>query len=298
MATLAITGATGFIGSALTARLTERGHVVRRITRRPRRPNDFGWDPEGGRLDPAALDGVDGVVNLAGASLNSRWTASRMAEIRRSRVLGTRLLVESVARAARPPVLVSASAVGYYGERGDELLDESSAPGEGFLAEVCREWEAATAPAADAGARVVRTRFGLVLGPGGGLLGALLLPFRLGLGARLGDGRQWMSCVALEDVVGAIGFALATESLSGPVNVVAPEPVTNAEFTVLLARALHRPALFSLPSLVLRLALGARQANEMALVSQRAVPRALLAAGYGFSYPTVADALHGALPRA
>jgi len=295
MATIAVTGATGFIGSALTARLAADGHTVRRITRTPRAPGDVAWDPERGRLDPAALDGVDGVVHLAGASISGRWTESYKAEILRSRTLGTTLIAESVARLPRKPVLVSATAIGYYGERGDEILDESSAPGEGFLADVCRAWEAATAPAADAGARVVRTRFGLVLDKHGGFLERLLIPFRLGLGGKLGDGRAWMSCVALDDVVGAIVFALAAEGVSGPVNVVCPTPVTNAEFTDLLAHALHRPAVLAVPRTALRLLLGARQADELALASQRVLPRALLAADYRFAHPTAGDAIDAAL---
>jgi len=296
MATIAITGATGLIGGALVARLGALGHTVRRLTRTPRAAGDVGWDPAAGRLDPAALDGVDGVVNLAGRSIADRWTDATKADILRSRVQGTRLVAESMVRVARPPrVLVSASAIGYYGERGDEILDESSAPGEGFLADVCRAWEAATAPAEEGGVRVVRTRFGLVLSEHGGLMQRLLLPFRLGLGGTLDDGRQWMSYVSLDDVVGAIDFALATDTVRGPVNVVAPTPARNAEFTAALARALHRPAFLQVPRTALRLLMGARQADETALVSQRAIPRALLDAGYVHQHPTLDDALRAAL---
>jgi uncharacterized protein (TIGR01777 family) len=295
MSTFAVTGATGFIGSALTACLAAAGHTVRRITRTPRAPGDVAWDPERGRLDPAALDGVDGVVHLAGASIGGRWTESYKAEILRSRTSGTALVAEAVARQPRRPVLVSATAIGFYGERGDEPLDEASAPGTGFLADVCQAWEAATAPAADAGARVVRARFGLVLDKHGGFLERLLIPFRLGLGGRLADGRAWMSCVALDDVVGAIAFALGADDMAGPVNVVCTAPVTNAEFTDLLAHALHRPAFFAVPRAALRLALGARQADELALASQRVVPRALVAAGYPFAHPTVDQAIRAAL---
>ena len=295
MATFAITGATGFIGTALTARLVADGHVVRRVTRTPRVPGDVGWDPEAGRLDPDALRGVDGVVHLAGDSIAGRWTERHRAAIRRSRALGTRLVAATVARLEPAPALVSASAIGYYGDRGDEILDEASAPGAGFLADVCREWEAATAPAAAAGARVVHTRFGLVLSAHGVFLRQLLPPFRLGLGGRLGDGRAWMSAVALADVAGAVAFALGADTLRGPVNVVGPTPVTNAEFTDLLARALHRPAVFAVPRTALRLLLGARQADELALASQRVLPRALLAAGYRFAHPALDDMLRAAL---
>jgi uncharacterized protein (TIGR01777 family) len=294
--TFAITGATGLIGSALVARLRADGHVVRRITRTPRVPGDVPWHPDAGSLDPAALDGVDGVVHLAGASVADRWTEARRAEIRRSRAVGTRLIAESLGRVARPPrVLVSASAIGYYGDRGDERLDETSPPGAGFLADVCREWEAATAPAADAGVRVVHTRFGLVLAEHGGLLERLLVPFRLGVGGRLGDGRAWMSCIALDDLVAAVAFALATETLAGAANVVGPTPVTNAEFTDALGRVLHRPTLFAVPKTALRLLMGGRQADEMALASQRVVPDALLGAGFRFAHPTIDDALRSAL---
>ena len=296
MSTIAITGATGLIGGALVARLTALGHTVRRLTRTPRAAGDAGWDPPAGRLDPAAFDGVDGVVNLAGRSISDRWTEATKADILASRVQATRLVAETMARVARPPrVLVSASAVGYYGERGDELLDESSAPGEGFLAEVCRAWEAATAPAEAGGVRVVHTRFGLVLSEHGGLLPRLLLPFRLGLGATLDDGRQWMSYVSLDDVVGAIGFPLATDAVRAPVNVFAPAPARNAEFTEALARALHRPAFLQVPRTALRLFMGARQADETAIVSQRALPRVLLAAGYAYLHPTLDDAIRAAL---
>jgi uncharacterized protein (TIGR01777 family) len=192
-------------------------------------------------------------------------------------------------------VLVSASAIGYYGDRGDELLDESSPSGTGFLAEVCRVWEAATEPATEAGVRVVRARIGLVLSARGGLLARLLLPFRLGLGGRLGSGRAWMSCVALDDVAAAVAFALGADALRGPVNVVGPEPVPNAEFTDVLARVLHRPALLAVPKTALRLLLGARQADEMALASQRVLPRALVAAGYAFRHATLEDAIRASL---
>jgi hypothetical protein len=299
MSTVAITGATGLIGRALTARLTADGHAVRRVTRHPREPGDVGWDPAAGRLDAAALEGVDAVVNLAGASLDARWTERYKAEIRASRVLGTRLLVDTLGTLARRPrVLVSASAVGYYGSRGGELLDERSAPGTGFLADVCREWEDAAAAAERHGIRVVRTRFGLVLSGRGGLLGRMLPPFRLGVGGTLGSGRAWMSCVGLDDLVDALRYAIATETLRGPANITSPEPVTNAEFTRALGRVLHRPAVMTVPAFALRLLLGGQQAEEMALASLRVVPRVLLDVGYAFRHSTVEQALRAALADA
>ena len=296
--TVAVTGATGLIGGALTAFLTTGGHTVRRITRRPRAPGDIARDPAARRIDPGALDGVDAVVHLAGASVDARWTEAHKREIMHSRVDGTRLVAETIARLDRPPrVLVSGSAVGYYGSRGDEVLDERSAPGQGFLADVCRAWEAAAEPAERAGIRVVHPRLGVVLSPRGSALPKLLVPFRLGLGGKIGDGRAWMSCVALDDVVGALHFALMTESLRGPANVSLPEPVTNAEFSRSLAETLHRPAAVTVPPFAVKLALGAQQAEEMALASQRVMPRALLAAGFHFRHPTIGDALRFELGR-
>jgi uncharacterized protein (TIGR01777 family) len=289
---VAITGATGLIGSALGAFLTTGGHTVRRVTRTPERPDDIGWDPAAGMLDPRALEGLDAVVHLAGASVADRWSTEHKARIRSSRAEGTGLLARTIAALDRPPrVLVSSSAVGYYGDRGDALLDESSGGGTGFLAEVAQLWEAATEPAERAGVRVVRARTGVVLSPRGGALPRLLPPFRLGVGGRIGRGEQWMSWVALDDVVGAMHFALFTEGLRGAVNVVSPEPVTNADFARALGHVLHRPAVATVPETVVRLVLGAEQAAEMVLASQRLVPRALLDAGFVFRHPTVEEAL-------
>jgi uncharacterized protein (TIGR01777 family) len=296
--TVAVTGATGLIGAALTAFLTTGGHTVRRVTRQPRTPGDIAWDPASRQLDPRALEGIDAVAHLAGASVDQRWTAAHKREIMRSRADGTRLIAETIARLDRPPrTLVSGSAVGYYGSRGDEVLDERSAPGHGFLADVCRAWEAATEPAEQAGIRVVHPRLGVVLSPRGGMLAKLLIPFRLGLGGKLGDGHAWMSCVALDDVVGALHFALMTDTLRGPANVSLPEPVTNAAFSRTLAETLHRPSAATVPEFALKLVMGAQQAEEMALTSQRVLPRALLDAGFHFRHPTIGDALRFELGR-
>lgn len=296
--TVAVTGASGLVGSALVPFLTTGGHTVVRIGRgapdatpTPQR-RDVQWDPDAGRLDPRALEGVDAVVHLAGASVADRWTDAHKRAIEDSRVRGTTLLAETLARLERPPrVLVAASAIGYYGDRGDEILDEASAPGRGFLPEVAQRWEAASAPAERAGVRVVRARLGVVLSPRGGALPKLMLPFQLGAGGRMADGRQWMSTVALDDVVGALHFALVTDALRGVVNVVGPQPVTNAEFARTLGHVLHRPSFAPVPAFALRLALGRQQADEMLLASQRVLPRALQAAGFAFRHPTLEAAL-------
>ncbi|MDF1503001.1 TIGR01777 family oxidoreductase [Roseisolibacter sp. H3M3-2] len=302
--TVAVTGASGLVGSALVPFLTAGGHTVVRIGRGAPRDagtpqlRDVRWDPDAGTLDPRALEGVDAVVHLAGASVSERWTDAHRRAIEESRVRGTTLLAGTLARLERPPrVLVSASAVGLYGDRGDEVLDEHSAPGTGFLADVARRWEASTDAAARAGIRVVHARLGVVLTPAGGALPKLMLPFRLGAGGRLGDGRQWMSLVALDDVVGALHFAIAHDALRGPVNVVSPEPMTNADFTRVLGRVLHRPSFAAAPAFALRLALGAEFADAMLLASQRAVPRALLAAGFRFRHPTVEGAVRHELGK-
>jgi len=255
------------------------------------------WDPARGMLDAAGLEGVDTVVHLAGENVGRRWTAARRREIVESRVRGTRLLAESCARlTTKPEVLVSASAIGIYGVRGDEWLEESSATGDDFLAEVGRAWEDATAPARDAGIRVVHLRIGIVLNPAGGALAKMLLPFQLGVGGRLGSGRQWMSWISREDLVGAIHHALQTPSLQGPVNAVAPAPVTNAEFTRTLARVLRRPALAPVPAVALR-ALFGEMAQGTVLASQRVRPTVLEASGFRFAHPTLAQALRFELGR-
>ncbi len=262
-----VTGSSGFIGSALVEALAETGHRPIRAVRTDRVPSGvdaIAWDPDAGKIDAGALEGIDGVVHLAGAGIgDKRWTDDRKRLIVESRTTPTRLLAESLAALQRPPpVLVSGSAIGYYGDRADEPRDEDAPPGDDFVADVCVRWEAAARPAADAGIRLVTIRTGLVLGRGGGLLDRLLTPFRLGAGGRLGDGKQWMSWISIEDEVDAILHALRTPDVSGPMNLTAPHPVTNAEFTRTLARVLHRPAVLPTPLLPLKALLrrGARRA--------------------------------------
>lgn len=296
---IAITGATGLIGSALAAALTRRGHEVRRIVRasstRSPKPGDISWDPERGALDPRALEGVHGVVHLAGESVGERWTDDRKARIRASRIQGTGLIAAVMAAMPSPPrVLVSASAIGYYGDTGDAVITETSPSGGDFLARVAREWEAATAPAARAGIRVVIVRSGIVLSPDGGALKKMLLPFRVGAGGKLASGHQWMSWIALTDEVAAIEFALRTDALSGPANLTAPHPVTNAEFTHTLGAVLGRPAIATVPAFVLRLMYG-EMADTTLLAGQRVEPRALLDAGFTFRYTDLESALRSEL---
>ncbi len=301
--TIAVTGASGLIGRALTHFLTTGGHTVVRIGRGAEAApspqlRDVRWDLAAGRLDPRALEGVDAVVHLAGANVGGRWTAAHRRAIMDSRVQGTRLVAETIAAMERPPrVLVSASAVGYYGDRGNEVLDEGAPRGRGFLADVAAAWEAAADPARAAGVRVVHPRLGVVLTPRGGALAKLLLPFQLGAGGPLGSGRQWWGVVGLDDAVGALHAAVAREDLAGPVNVVLPEPVRSADFARVLGGVLHRPAVVPTPAFALRLALGREQADEMLLASQRVVPARLLAAGFAFRHPTVEDALRFELGR-
>jgi uncharacterized protein len=294
---VAITGASGFIGTTLGARLEADGHAVLRVGRGPAGPGGLTWDPAAGRLDGTELEGLDGVVNLAGAGVASgRWTAARRHELRASRIASTRLLSRTLAALDRPPpVLLSASAVGYYGDRGEDELIESSPAGTGFLADLCQDWEGETAAAADAGIRVVCLRTGIVLARSGGALAKQLPLFRLGLGGRLGSGRQVMSWISLADEVGAIVFALGAEDLAGPANLVGPAPVTNAMFTATLGRAVHRPARLPVPAVALRLALGPGLADEALLAGQRVVPSALLTHGYRFEHRTVEAALRAAL---
>ena len=285
------------IGSAVTRELLSAGHELRRLVRRaPVAPHDFAWDPSAGTIDRRALDGADAVIHLAGEPIaDRRWTRRRKRAILESRVEGTRLLAETIADTAPPPAtLLSASAIGIYGDRDDELLDESAPAGHDFLAGVSEAWEAATAPAARCGTRIVTPRFGIVLAGEGGALARQLPFFRAGLGGRLGSGRQWMSCVALEDVALALVHLLSATSGRGPVNVVCTEPIRNADYTRLLARLLRRPAVAPVPRAALRLIFG-ELADTVLLASQRVEPAALTASGYRFRHPGIEDALRAAL---
>jgi uncharacterized protein len=295
---VAVTGASGLIGSALRPTLEAAGHRVLRLVR-PGSPggsgaDTIGWDPEKGSIDSAGLEGVGAVVNLAGEGIgDKRWNDAQKARIRDSRVKGTTLLAETLAKLANPPgVLVSGSAIDIYRDRGDEVITEDSpADDPGFLGEVCRAWEAATAPAEAAGIRVVHLRTGIVLSPNGGALKKMVVPFKLGLGGRMGSGRQWMSWIAIDDEVGAIVHLLGEGAPSGPVNATAPQPVTNAEFTKAVGGVLHRPTLMPLPGAALKLALGTQMAEELLLSGQRVVPTRLEGSGYTFQAPELGQAL-------
>jgi uncharacterized protein len=293
-----ISGSTGLIGSALVSALEEDGHRVRRLTRSGGSSEDVvRWDPSAGEIDAIRIEGVDAVVHLAGENIVGRWTDAKKARIRDSRVRGTRLLAETLARLPAPPgVMVSASATGYYGDRGNELLSEESAPGDSFLAGVGQEWEAAADPARDAGVRVVHPRFGIVLSTEGGALGTTLPIFKLGAGGKIGSGRQYWSWIAIDDVVGAILHVLTEGSLEGPVNVTVPDPPTNAEYTRVLGRVLGRPTVFPLPAPVARIMLG-QLADELLLASQRIEPARLKETGYSYRYPELEGALRHLLGR-
>ena len=294
-----VTGSTGFIGSSLVSHLAREGHAVTHLVRReaPSPHPQVSWDPEAGSIDADRLTDIDAVVHLAGESIsNGRWTAGRKARIRDSRVKGTLLLSQALAGLdPRPGVLISASAFGYYGDRGDEVLREESEPGSDFLAEVTRQWEASTRPASEAGIRTVNARFAMVLDASGGALARMLLPFRLGLGARLGSGTQYVSWVSLEDTVRALSHVLTDDSLAGPVNVTAPGAVTNSEFTRALGRALSRPAVLRAPGPLLRVLFGELAGSLTA--SARMEPARLLESGFVFRHPRLEDALGAALGR-
>lgn len=296
---IAITGSTGLIGKSLAPFLTTGGHDVVRLVRKQGRlaGDEIRWDPGSQRIDAAALEGVDAVVHLAGESVAGRWTTTKKAAIRDSRVEGTRLLAQTLAAATKPPrTLICASAIGYYGDRGHTALEEDAAPGAGFLAEVCREWEAAADAARQVGIRVVHLRIGVVLSTEGGALATMLTPFRLGLGGVVGSGDQYMSWIALDDVVGAIHHVLMTPDLSGPVNAVAPAPVTNRDFTKTLGRVLGRPTLLPIPAFGARVAFG-EMADELLLASTRVVPARLTTSGYPFRFPHLEEALRHLLGR-
>jgi uncharacterized protein len=287
-----ITGASGPIGAALLS-LFESQHmqVVRMVRGRARNDAEISWDPLA-PLRPATVAGFDAVIHLAGESIVGRWTAQKQKAIRESRVEGTRHLAAALAECQnKPRVFVCASAIGFYGNRGDEVLLEGSTGGQGFLADVCREWEDATRAASDAGIRTVNIRTGLVLSPKGGALGKMLTPFKLGLGGRIGSGRQWSSWIHVDDMAGGIQHVMRTETLAGPVNFVAPNPVRNAEFTKVLASVLKRPAFFPVPALALQLAFGKMAAEELLLSSQRVEPGKLGATRYPFRFPELRAAL-------
>lgn len=291
---VAITGASGLIGRALSRSLRADGHRVLRFQRGGVTTGDaIGWDPDAGRIDAPALEGIDAVVHLAGEGIaERRWSDEQKRRILDSRVRGTAALAAAVAsRERKPRVLVSGSAVGYYGNRGDEVLTEQSPPGDDFLARVCVAWEAEAAPATEAGVRTVLTRTGIVLDAHGGALKQMLLPFKLGLGGRQGSGKQWMSWIALADEVGAIRHAIENDALRGPVNLVAPDPVINAEFAATLGRVLHRPAFMPTPMLPLKLRYGAELVEALLLAGQRVAPVQLQAAGYQFTFSALEDAL-------
>ena len=296
---IVISGASGFIGSALSASLRSDGHRVLTLRRGGVTEGDeIGWDPAEGRIDALALEGVDAVVHLAGEGIGEkRWTDEQKARIRDSRVRGTAVLAGAVAsRERKPGVFVSGSAVGIYGaKRGDEVLTEESAPGDDFLAEVCRAWEAETEPAATAGVRTVQIRTGIVLAKHGGVLARMLTPFKLGIGGKQGGGRQWMSWISLHDEIAAIRTAIENPRLSGPVNLTAPNPVTNAEFAQTLGRVLHRPTFLPTPLFPLKAQFGAELVESLLLASQRVMPAALESAGFTFTYPVLEPALEAIL---
>lgn len=291
---VAVTGASGLIGSALVQFLATCDCRVRRVVRgsADRAADDVAWDPQTGRVDAAAWDAVDAVVHLAGENIaQGRWTAKRKARIRDSRVQGTANLCRALAELPRPPrVLLSASAVGFYGSHADETLDETSPGGEGFLADVCRQWETATQPAADRGIRVVLLRFGMVLSPHGGALAKMLPAYRFGLGGRIGDGKQVISWISLDDAVGAVYHAMTTDAIRGPVNIVSPEAVTNARFSKTLGRVLHRPTIAAMPGIVARCLFG-QMADELLLAGADVTPRRLMESGFSFRHPSLEPAL-------
>ena len=291
-----VAGSSGLIGTALCSRLEREGHEVVRLVRREPVQGELRWDPEAGELEQEALEGIEAAVHLGGRNIAARrWTAAVKEQLRQSRVQTTQLLAARLAGLAAPPrVLVCASAIGIYGHRCDEELDEESDTGEGFLAELGRAWEGASAVAAEAGIRVVQARLGIVLSRQGGALAKMLLPFRLGVGGKIGDGRQYVGWISLEDAIAALVYAVENDALRGPVNLTAPQQVTNAELTRTLGRVLRRPTLLPLPAFAAKLVLG-ELAEEGLLASQRVRPTRLLEAGFEFAYPELEGALRHAL---
>lgn len=294
-----MTGSSGLVGSALIPVLREAGHEVTKLVRSaPKSADEVQWDPQIGIRELTRLEGMDAVIHLAGENIAAgRWNADQKERIRESRVRGTQTLCHALTQLALPPkVLLSASALGFYGDRGEEVLSEESAAGRGFLSEVCVAWEAATQPAEKSGLRVVLLRIGIVLSPTGGPLAKMALPFKLGLGGVIGSGQQYMSWIALDDLIGAITHALTTEAVRGPLNCVAPHPVTNREFTKTLGGALRRPTIFPVPAFVLRLMLG-EMADELLLSGARLEPKRLLETQFQFRYPRLDEALGAVLGK-
>ena len=293
-----ITGSSGLVGSALIDSLAASGHEVIRLLRKKITEDSPVWDPENGVIDLADVRGISAVVHLAGDNIaEGRWNRQKNGRILNSRVMGTKLLTEFFAASDyKPDIIVSASAVGVYGDRGEELVDETSGPGNGFVADVCKQWEGATASAVDAGIRVANVRFGVVLSTAGGALKKMLLPFRMGLGGVIGTGSQYMSWVSIDDVVGMIQYVIANDSLRGPINLVAPNAVNNREFTKTLGRVLHRPTIFPMPAFAARIAFG-EMANELLLSSTRVLPKKLMDSGYTFRHPELGEALEHLLKK-
>lgn len=300
-----VSGSTGMVGTAVVEMLRQRGHTVCRLVRPETAKRlasgpastDVRWDPVGGQLDAAAAEGAQAVVHLAGATIAGRWNEARKRLLRESRVDATRHLVAALSQFARPPrTFIGTSAVGYYGDRGDEELDESRPAGAGFLAELARDWEMESSRAANFGARVLTLRYGVIFDAHAGALPQILVPFRLGIGGRLGSGNQWMAWLTLTEAVHIIRYALENEALRGPCNAVAPNPVRNREFTAILGKVLRRPTIFPVPAFAVRLALG-EMADALLLASQRAVPKKLQEAGYRFEHPELEPALRALLKR-
>ena len=297
MTTVAIAGASGFLGTAFARHLTKAGHELRRIGRASSRGVDFQWDLNAGRLDPAALDGADVVVNLVGENVAQRWTQEHKRAILTSRLRSTEILAKTMAAVRTPPrVFLSTSAIGIYGSRGSDALDEGSAPGRGFLADVVQQWENAATPARDAGVRLVYPRLGLVMHPDGGVLAKLLPLFNLGGGGKIGRGDQWMSWIGMHDLLRALVFLMETDAITGPVNVTAPNPATNAQFSHTLGEVLHRPALATVPEFAVKLMFG-EMGEETLLSGQRVLPQRLLDSRFQFDYPELAGALRHELGK-
>jgi uncharacterized protein (TIGR01777 family) len=287
-----ISGSTGLIGSALVPYLITGGYAVKHLVRKtPKSEHEIAWNPNEDSIDRDRLEGLDAVIHLAGEGITGRWTEEKKRKIMNSRKAGTNLLAATLAGLSNPPkVLISASAIGYYGDRGNELLTEDASPGVGFLSEVCKEWETALAPAAEKGIRTASLRIGIALSSAGGALAQMLTPFRLGAGGNIGSGKQWWSWVAIDDVIGMIQHVLMSDSITGPVNAVTPNPVTNAEFARILGKVLKRPAIFPLPSWAAKIALG-EMADALLLASSNVVPAKLIATNYPFRYPELEGAL-------